>query len=123
MKKVIASLLVLLIISQSLVDLGILAYYAINKNYIAQKLCVNRNNPRLHCEGHCYLSKQLKKAEEGEQKQTANISKEKDELACIRIIELAQPVMIYHVIAEPLTASPAPYLTGAIRSLIKPPSA
>lgn len=113
----------LLIISQSLVDLGILAYYAINKNYIAQKLCVNRNNPRLHCEGHCYLSKQLKKAEEGEQKQTANISKEKDELACIRIIELAQPVMIYHVIAEPLTASPAPYLSGAIRSLIKPPSA
>lgn len=55
-------------------------YYELNKNYISQKLCENRSNPKMHCNGRCYLGKQLKKAEEGEQKQTQNILKEKEEI-------------------------------------------
>lgn len=34
----------------------------------------------MHCNGKCYLSKQLKKAEEGEQKQSQKILKEKEEV-------------------------------------------
>ena len=55
-------------LSQALVNVGIGVYYHLNKEYISQKLCENRSKPELHCNGHCYLSKQLKKAEEGQNK-------------------------------------------------------
>lgn len=39
-------------------------HYVLNKNYIAQELCENRNNALLHCEGKCYLHKKLLEAEQ-----------------------------------------------------------
>jgi hypothetical protein len=69
----------IIIIGQNLVYLGIGLYYHINNEYISQQLCINRNNPQLHCNGRCYLSKQLKKAEAGENK-SSQIIKEKYEM-------------------------------------------
>lgn len=40
--------------------------YEINKKAIAEEHCENKDKPQLECNGHCYLSKQLKKAEEKE---------------------------------------------------------
>ncbi len=40
--------------------LEILSFRA-NQNYIAKNLCINRDNPGSHCNGHCYLCKQLDK--------------------------------------------------------------
>lgn len=39
-----------------------LAEYAVNYNYIVKTLCANKNKPELHCNGKCYLSKELAKA-------------------------------------------------------------
>ncbi|UHO37960.1 hypothetical protein H5J24_20580 [Chryseobacterium capnotolerans] len=39
-----------------------LAEYAVNYNYIVNTLCVNKSKPDLHCNGKCYLSKELAKA-------------------------------------------------------------
>ena len=36
--------------------------YLINEKYIAANLCVNKSNPMMHCNGKCYMAKQLKKA-------------------------------------------------------------
>jgi hypothetical protein len=36
--------------------------YQVNKDYIAEFLCVNKSKPELLCEGQCYLKKELKKA-------------------------------------------------------------
>ena len=80
MKKLFTLFLALVIVSQTLVSVSVVLYYHINKTYISQKLCVNRSNPKMHCNGKCYLSKQLKKAEEGEQKQSQKILKEKEEV-------------------------------------------
>lgn len=38
--------------------------YHINKKSITEKYCENRDKPQMHCNGHCYLAKQLKQAEE-----------------------------------------------------------
>ncbi len=38
-------------------------WYVVNKEYVAQKLCENQAIPMLNCNGKCYLSKQLEKAE------------------------------------------------------------
>ena len=40
------------------------AGFELNKNYIATKLCENRNRPWMHCNGKCYLMKKIRQAEE-----------------------------------------------------------
>lgn len=37
------------------------AEYVMNYNYIANVLCENKARPQLHCDGKCYLAKQLAK--------------------------------------------------------------
>ncbi len=44
----------------------ILADYCINKDFIADVLCVNKDKPKLHCEGKCHLTKQLEKEEKNQ---------------------------------------------------------
>jgi len=39
------------------------AAFELNQQYIAKELCVNKTNPSTHCNGHCYLSRQLKNEE------------------------------------------------------------
>lgn len=45
-----------------------LAEYAVNYDYIVENLCENRDIPSLHCDGKCYLAKQLAKESEGSDK-------------------------------------------------------
>ncbi len=40
--------------------------YAINYDYIAKTLCVNKAKPQMHCNGKCHLMKQLAKTAENE---------------------------------------------------------
>src|SRR5450755_2495870 len=48
--------------------------YSVNKNFIASNFCENRLRDNVHCAGHCYLHKQLTKANDnpvsGDQKGT-----------------------------------------------------
>ena len=43
------------------------ADYFFNKNYITKVLCINKAKPKMHCNGKCYLSRQLKEQEKQEQ--------------------------------------------------------
>jgi hypothetical protein len=36
--------------------------YAVNYDYIAKELCVNKAKPQMHCNGKCHLMKELAKA-------------------------------------------------------------
>lgn len=36
--------------------------YAVNYEYISTTLCINKTKPELHCNGKCYLSKELAKS-------------------------------------------------------------
>ena len=45
-----------------------MAEYAVNYDYIVENLCENRDIPSLHCDGKCYLAKQLAKESEGSDK-------------------------------------------------------
>ncbi|MFI5159719.1 MAG: hypothetical protein ACHQHN_00510 [Sphingobacteriales bacterium] len=67
--RITAVLLIICIISCSFSRFFIYAGFELNRNYIATKLCENRNKPWLHCNGKCYLMKKLKQAED---KQNAN---------------------------------------------------
>lgn len=40
--------------------------YAVNYDYISKVLCVNKEKPKLQCNGKCHLTKELAKASENE---------------------------------------------------------
>jgi len=105
-----------------MVNVGIGVYYHINKEYISNQLCINKNKPALHCNGRCYLSKQLKKAEEGE-KQSTQSFKEKDEIFSddMHALSVAYfPVYSVDYFAPYSTAEPC---ADNYNALIKPPAA
>ena len=43
--------------------------FAINQDYIAEFLCINKDKPEMACGGKCHLMKQLEKQEKEEPKQ------------------------------------------------------
>lgn len=43
-----------------------LVEYAVNYDYIAKVLCINKSRPEIHCNGKCYLSKELAKTNDSE---------------------------------------------------------
>jgi hypothetical protein len=59
-----------------------------NEGYIEKELCVNKNDPSSHCNGHCYLSKQLDKDEKPTNPLNAS-SKEKFEIQFFCVDDLA----------------------------------
>lgn len=122
-KKGLAVILAYAILAQSFVQVGVSIYYHANKAYIAKQLCENRQNPQSHCNGHCYLSKQLKKAEEREQKQTASLLKGKEE-----VYTNQYDVVTFKCYPSVVGKSYVPYnphltLTGFSQLPIKPPAA
>ncbi len=74
-----AILLVACITVESTGKGGILISYLANKQYIAENLCANKSNKKLHCNGKCYLIKQLKEAEKKEQSPAQPVNKMYDE--------------------------------------------
>ena len=59
--------------------------FKVHQEEIAKTLCVQREMKENKCNGHCFLSKQLKKAAEKEKKETENL-KEKQELVYLNSI-------------------------------------
>ena len=112
----------MLIISQMMVNVGIGVYYHINKEYITKQLCINKNNPSLHCNGHCYLSKQLKKAEEGE-KQSTQSFKEKDEIFSNEMYDVSIAYFPAYYVTHFALDNTAKPLAANSNALLKPPSA
>jgi len=45
-------------------DMVIWISFKLNQDFIARTLCVNRNNPEMHCNGKCFLAKKIAKAKE-----------------------------------------------------------
>lgn len=66
MKQFASISFILLLTWQLFFSAGFTIYWKINQTFIAKTLCENRDKPQMHCNGKCYLYKQLKKAEEAE---------------------------------------------------------
>jgi hypothetical protein len=60
------------------------AAYSFNKKYIADNFCVNKDKPAMHCNGHCYLSRQKQKQESDDKLPTEN-KREKFEVSAYEL--------------------------------------
>jgi hypothetical protein len=54
---------------QCVVQLGVVGWYVMNEQAIAEKYCVNKDKPQMHCNGKCHLKKQLDKTHQGSKDQ------------------------------------------------------
>jgi len=61
MRRIVSILFLLAFVTTSLKQYYPYLDYSINKNYISEFLCVNKDKPELGCEGKCHLNKQLEK--------------------------------------------------------------
>lgn len=66
LRRVVSLFLLVAVVSANFGRLFVYAGFGLNQKYIANNLCENRSKPWLHCNGHCYLMKKIKQAEEKE---------------------------------------------------------
>ena len=65
--------------------------YAVNYNYISEELCINKNIPVLHCNGKCYLEKELAKNAQDDAQSSKTKSQDQ------KITDLCLPVEISEI--------------------------
>jgi hypothetical protein len=46
--------------------------YELRKDFIIKNYCVNKSRPELHCDGKCYLAKQIQKTQKQDEQQATN---------------------------------------------------
>ena len=80
MKKAFPILMIIAMMLPNLTKIGVLIDFKINQDFIAEVLCINKDELIPMCKGNCYLSEQLKKAEEQEEKQAPTKKKERLEV-------------------------------------------
>jgi hypothetical protein len=54
--------------------------FKINQDYISKVLCINRDKPKLHCNGKCVLMQRIKAEEEKEKKEMPQKLKEQKDI-------------------------------------------
>jgi hypothetical protein len=72
MRSAIAYILLMAIMLPTFSSWGTIAYYKLNREYIAKVLCENRKRPEMHCDGKCYLAKKLKQQQDKQDKETSD---------------------------------------------------
>ena len=62
MKKIIFIIVVIILVKPVLPVLE----YVVNYEYISKVLCINKDKPKMHCNGKCHLMQELAKASDAE---------------------------------------------------------
>lgn len=64
MKRITSIGLILLLSLQCFYKLGVITYFNLNRQYIAEVLCINKEEPIPVCQGSCFLKKNLDLADD-----------------------------------------------------------
>ncbi|WCT10869.1 hypothetical protein [Mucilaginibacter jinjuensis] len=81
--RFICMLLLLGLFSAQFSQYFIEAGFDLNQKYIAERFCVNKSRPWMHCNGRCYLMKKLKAAAEKEKSAERESQKNNFQVAII----------------------------------------
>lgn len=63
MKRIASIGLILLLSLECFYKLGVITYFQLNRDYIAEVLCINRDEPVKMCHGQCFLKQNLNVAD------------------------------------------------------------
>lgn len=99
MKTTLTIVLAFLILVQSFTRSFIYLNYEVNKDYISNVLCENKEDIEMHCEGKCHLKKELDKEEKNEST-PAGSNKEKYEIILFNSIKPALTFLFIQASSE-----------------------
>lgn len=66
-KNIFIGLLIIPILFQTLNKFSLLLYYEVNKTFITERFCINKDKPMKMCSGKCYLFSELQQQQEEDQ--------------------------------------------------------
>ena len=78
MRKLTVVILIMILVLQSGIKTVIVSSFYINQDYIANVLCINKDNVAMKCNGKCYLTKRIKDQENTENKLASVLKEIKD---------------------------------------------
>jgi hypothetical protein len=99
--------------------------YVINYDYIAKVLCINKDKPKLHCNGKCYLMKELAKNSESENPISTNKKMSSQETVVVffqEIYLLTIAPLYFHQTKEANSAYSNLYSYKITKSVFHPPT-
>jgi hypothetical protein len=115
LKKVTAIILLVSMVSVSFSRYFVYAGFELNRNYIATKLCENRDKPWLHCNGHCYFMKKIKAAQDAEKNDTRQSQKNLfQEVFFLSSNSFKFHTQLLHVISTPYRSPLGVTFSGAV---------
>jgi hypothetical protein len=119
-----ASIIIIVLCSlvlQSIQTLSYTALYQLNKKFIAEKLCENKSRPQMHCNGKCYLKKQLAKSTEEQNSNKPSATLKFENIECeVEPFFSITPVN-YRYISNALRATVSPIQKGFSGNVFRPP--
>ncbi len=71
LKRVLSSLLLVVVLMQSLSTLLTLGAFQMKRQYYAEVLCINRDRPELACQGKCVLMQKLQNEYDNQEQQNS----------------------------------------------------
>ena len=86
MTKVTTVILMMCLSCQLVLKLSIITWFEINQEYIAATLCENKDKPELVCCGKCVLTKELKKADDREEKNKNNTQTKAEKTSVVAFV-------------------------------------
>ncbi len=123
MNKLIVFLLIVGIGFQSVGKLLVLAWYQVNKTYIAQKLCENRNKPKMHCNGKCQLRKKMQQLDQ-ESPSNSSVPVKIDKIAILEFLLPENQATLnnpFSILKKPIIFYDKQYTFSYSNYLLKPP--
>ncbi|UOQ74770.1 hypothetical protein [Hymenobacter cellulosilyticus] len=123
MARTLAYLLTTLILFQTFSRELVVLDYQLHKERITELFCVNKDKPKLQCNGKCHLAKKLRKANSSDSKTPAGgFAKVKyDAVMPVRAV-LTAPTALRVAPARFGRAISAPYCFTPVHSIFHPPS-
>lgn len=102
MRRSVAVILSFALLLQTFYASSIVTFYYANKNYVAAALCENKDKPQLHCQGKCFLKKELKNAE-GESHKSKKGAEQQEVVLALPVLPVRLSASLPALIDKPKT--------------------
>lgn len=115
LNRITAVVLLVSMVTASFSRYFVYAGFELNRNYIATKLCENRDKPWLHCNGHCYFMKKIKQVQDAEKTNERQAQKNLfQEVFFLSSTTIKFHTQLLHVISTPYHNPLARAFTGVV---------
>lgn len=126
MRQFTAIVLLFCLSCQCVLKLSIVAWFELNQEYIAATLCENKDKPELVCCGKCVLTKQLKKADDTEQKDKKNTQNKAEQHSMVVYVLPSDPdqdlcSFAYRELQIQNPVVPAHFTVAVLSAIFHPP--